>query len=72
MWQTVQGAVFVAQPDVVVAADGTITVSVPQDGMLTVSTVTTASHGAFPSSPIPADAPFPMPYADDFDEADNL
>ena len=44
-WQTVQGASFVAQPDVTVAADGTITVSVPADGMVTVSTITTASHG---------------------------
>jgi hypothetical protein len=71
-WMTFQGASFVQQPDVVVAADGTISLYVPQDGMLTVSTVATASHGAFPASPIPPDAPFPMPYADDFDEADNL
>ena len=68
-WQTVQGASFVAQPDVTVAADGTITVSVPADGMVTVSTITTASHGSFPGSPIPADTPFPFPYADAFDDA---
>ena len=72
VWRTVQGASFEAQPDITVSAAGTITVTVPADGMLTVSTVSTASHGGFPDSPIPADAPFPMPYADDFDEADNL
>ena len=69
VWQTIKGASFVAQPDVIVAADGTITVTVPADGMLTVSTVRTASHGSFPGSPIPADTPFPLPYADNFDSA---
>jgi len=71
-WSTQQGASFVQEPDVTVAADGTITVSVAADGMLTVSTVATASHGAFPSVPIPASAPFPLPYADSFDESANL
>ena len=71
-WQTVQGASFVQQSDVTVSPAGTITVTVPADGMLTVSTITTASHGAFPGAPIPPDAPFPMPYSDDFSETENL
>jgi hypothetical protein len=32
---------------------------VPPDCMMTVSTVATASKGAFPDSPIPAAAPWP-------------
>jgi hypothetical protein len=70
-WLTVKGNSFQPQPDVSVAADGSITVDLPADGMLTVSTIATASHGAFPDAPIPPAAPFPLPYADSFDEADN-
>lgn len=65
-WLTVQGAPFVAQPDVTVGAGGTLSAAIPADAMLTLSTIATASHGAFPDAPIPADAPFPLPYASDF------
>jgi len=65
VWQTTEAAQFVRLPDAAVAADGTLTVAIPADAMVTVSTVATAAKGA-PAAPPPADAPFPLPYADDF------
>ena len=65
-WLTVQGNAFQPTADTVVASDGTIQVQIPADAMLTVSTITTAQHGSFPSSPIPADTPFPLPWSDSF------
>lgn len=51
--------------DAVIAADGTLTLDLPADGIVTASSLTTASHGQ-PASPIPSPAPFPLPYSDDF------
>lgn len=65
VWQTTEDAPFVRLSDATVAADGTLTVFIPADAMVTVSTITTAAHGVA-STPIPADAPFPLPYSDDF------
>ena len=65
VWQTTQDAWFVALPDVVVAADGSLSLDLPADGIVTATTLATGSHGQ-PASPIPAPAPFPLPYADDF------
>lgn len=65
VWQTTEDAPFVRLTDAVVAADGTLTVFIPADAMVTVSTITTAAHGVA-ATPIPADAPFPLPYSDDF------
>ena len=68
-WQTVEGAAFVHLPDLVVAADGTVSVSVPHQSKVTISTITTASKGGVNASSIPPAAPFALPYADSFDEA---
>ena len=65
VWQTTQDAPFVRLSDVTVAADGSLSIHIPADAMVTLSTVATAGHGA-PSAPIPFDSPFPLPYADDF------
>lgn len=66
VWATNVSAPFVRQPDVTVGADGTFTVFIDSDSMVTVTTLSGGQHGAFPSSPIPPSAPFPLPYADDF------
>ena len=68
VWQTTASAPFVRVGDAAVASDGTLTLSLPADGMLTASTVPGAAHGA-PSAPIPPPAPLALPYADAFDEA---
>jgi hypothetical protein len=67
---TRQTAQFVAMPAVTVAADGTITVTLPADGMTTVTTVSTGNKGT-PATPIPAPGPFPLPYFDDFNSYSN-
>lgn len=66
-WLTIQGNSFQPTNDITVASDGSIQVQIPADAMLTVSTITTAQHGSFPNSPIPPDAPFPLPWKDTFD-----
>lgn len=68
VWQTTETALFVQLADAVVAADGSLSLHLPADAMLTVSTLRTARHGSF-AVPIPASAPFPLPYADSFDNA---
>ena len=65
-WRTTREAYFVRIDDVPVGADGSFTVQLPIDSITTYSTVTGATHGAFPASPIPAPAPWALPYADDF------
>ena len=65
-WRTTAGAYFERLADVVLDAAASFTVDVAPDSMETYSTVMTATHGAFPGSPIPPDAPFPLPYADGF------
>jgi hypothetical protein len=65
VFSTTSDAFFVQQPDVVIAADGTVTVAVDADSIVTLSTTAGASHGTFPGG-IPAAAQFPIPYADDF------
>lgn len=66
VWQTTETAQFVQQPAITIGADSTFTVTVPQDAIVTVSTLTTAQKGSFPGVPVPPDAPFPLPYSDDF------
>ena len=68
-WRTVEGAVFQHMPDLVVAADGTVSVDMPHQAKVTISTITTATKGGVNASSIPPDAPFPLPYSDTFDEA---
>jgi hypothetical protein len=69
VWLTTQTSYFVEQPPITIAADSTFRVVVPPDSMMTVSTVSTARKGAFPDSPIPAAAQWPVPYSDSFDAA---
>ena len=69
VWQTTDAFRFVPMPDAVVAADGTLTLSLPSDGIVTASTLRGAAHGR-PSAPVPPSAPLPLPYRDSFDEAD--
>ena len=64
VWRTTAAAFFVRLSDVQVAADGTLSIFQPADSITTVSTVTTAAHGA--THAVPSPAAFPLPYADDF------
>ena len=66
VWATTQSASFVQQADVAVAADGTFSVQLPADGMVSVTT-TTGQSAPRPSAPVPPSAPFPFPYADSFE-----
>jgi hypothetical protein len=65
LWTTNQSALFVYAGTVTLDADGSFTLVIPPDSMLTVSTITTAAHGSHP--PPPPAAPFPLPYSDSFD-----
>jgi hypothetical protein len=66
VWMTVGDAYFVQQPDVPVAADGTFSLTVPAQAIVSVTT-TTGQGWVKPSTPVPPSAPFPFPYADNFD-----
>jgi hypothetical protein len=65
VWRSNQTVQFWRDADVTIAADSTFSVYAPADSIVTLSTTATASKGQ-PSAPIPAAAPFPLPYADDF------
>lgn len=67
VWQTTQAAYFVALPDLVVSPSGTLNVTLPPDGVVTITTVGGGGRGS-PRTPVPAPAPFPLPYFDDFSE----
>jgi len=69
VWQTTNAARFVRMPNAVVASDGTLTLTLPADGIVSASTVAGASHGQ-PASPPPPPAPLPLPYKDAFNESD--
>jgi hypothetical protein len=65
VWQTNQTNYFVQQADVTVNTDGTVSISIPADSMVTLTT-TTGQGWVKPIQPVPASQPFPFPYADDF------
>ena len=66
VWRTSAAAQFVRDAaDAAVAADGTLSVFVAADTVVTLSTLAGAGKGA-PPAPPPPPAPFPLPYADDF------
>lgn len=65
VWRTNATAQFWRDADIVVASNGTFSVFVPADSIVTLASRANASHGA-PSAPIPTPGPFPLPYADDF------
>ena len=65
VWRTNSTSFFMRSTDVSVGEDGTFTVSIAPNEMVTVTTLVTAGHHGQPVSPIPPSAPFPLPYADD-------
>jgi hypothetical protein len=68
VWQTTNASRFVRLADATVAADSTLTLQLPGDGMVTASTLHGAAHGQ-PAAPVPPPAPLALPYADAFDAA---
>ena len=64
-WQTNETSQFVALPDIVVGVGGQITVTVPAETMITLTTVSGGRKGV-PAALIPPSASFPLPYAEDF------
>jgi len=64
VWSTNETHYFIPLPPISVSPTGSLTVSIAADAMLTLTTITTGNHGTFP--PAPPDAPFPLPYSDDF------
>lgn len=66
VWFTNATVSFAQRAPVTIAADGSFTVFLPADSIMTLTTVATGSKGGFPGVPIPPSAPFPLPYADDF------
>ena len=65
VWQTNATSFFERQPDAVVAADGSVSLAIGVEAMITLTTVASGRKGA-PAAPIPASAPFPLPFEDDF------
>lgn len=67
VWQTTEAAPFVQMPDVPVsAADGSFAVPLAPNAMISVTT-TTGQGAPRPVNAIPPSAPFPFPWADDFE-----
>jgi len=65
MWLTNETDYFIQLPDIIIANDNSITVTIPIDHVITISTIRTASKGQ-PAVPIPPFTPFPFPYYDGF------
>lgn len=65
VWRTNATTQFLRDADVAVGADGTLSVFVAQDSIVTLSTLSGATKGT-PPTPPPPSAPFPLPYSDDF------
>ena len=65
VWRTNETVQFVQDADIIINSDGTFSVFVARDSIVTLSTLSSATHGV-PSAPIPMTAPFPLPYADNF------
>jgi galactosylceramidase len=60
-------ALFVQEADVTIDADGTFSLSLLPDEMVTASTTAGATRGNF-SVPIPDSTPWPLPFAEDFND----
>jgi len=65
VWQTNSTSLFAQLPDLIVAADGTIALTIGVETMVTVTNVAGGNKG-LPAAPVPASALFPLPYSDDF------
>lgn len=65
VWRTNQSLQFYQDDDIVIDANGTFSIFIPRDTLVTLSTLSGASHGQ-PSAPIPPPSSFPLPYYDNF------
>lgn len=66
VWLTTNTSYLQQQPDVPVGPDGSFTLHLPPGAFVTATTTT--GQGVFkPTAPVPPSAPFPFPYADNFD-----
>ena len=69
MWVTLVGnSSFVRQPDLTPSAQGTITLTVEPEALVTISSTSGQTKGAFQDK-VPPSAPFPASYTDDFDSS---
>lgn len=66
VWQTTFEQQMQYLGNLTPAADGSFSINLPADAMVTVTTTVGQGKGA-PQAPIPASAPFPLPYTDDYD-----
>ena len=67
VWRSNETEQFWRDSDVVIASDATFSVYVPADSAVTLSSLRgRAAHGGVAPSAIPAPAPFPLPWVDDF------
>ena len=66
VWRTNETVQFWRDSDVEIASDGTLSVFVARDSLVTLSTRTGAAHGGVPLAQIPPPSSFPLPYSDDF------
>ena len=67
MWLSNSSAQFLQLADVAVSKDGILSVDVPRDTMITLSTTGGQHKGVAPSSLTAKYAPFPFPYSSNFD-----
>jgi hypothetical protein len=65
VWQSTENAQFVQQADLVPAADGTYTLTVPADAVVSVTTTTGQNRGDAAGK---VDSAFPFPYSDSLAE----
>jgi len=65
VWRTNETVQFWQDADIVIDSSGSFSVFVARDSLVTLSTLSGASHGE-PSAPIPPPSSFPLPYKDNF------
>jgi hypothetical protein len=70
VWRSRRDAYFVQENDITISADGTFSLSLMPDEIITASTRSDATHGSF-SVPIPAAAPWPLPFVESFNTYTN-
>jgi len=67
VWCTTEAVPFSALADVPVAADGSFSLSLSANAFYSITTTSGQGGPRMPAVPIPPSAPFPFPYADDFE-----
>lgn len=65
VWRTTRTEQFARQADVKPSRNGTFTITLDPDAMYSLSTTTGQQKGSF--NDVPAEKPFPFPYAENFD-----